>query len=248
MYIQTNNEGNIIQLISIGDKPEENGYEIPNDTPEEILKNIFSYKYINGEFVYKTEVDATKLNKVKETKLKSLSDSCKNLIEYGIDFNGEHFSLTEDDQINIMSLSSDAQLSLLTGSEIDPIMYHADGKECRVFSVEEIIGIATLSKKYIKYHTTYFNLIKQMIVNIETIDEIVSINYGQELNETYVTKLNEIMGGDSSTYGFEIQLIEDKVNYNNIINDIDINLIKYPSPEKEEIISDESEDDTIVEA
>ncbi len=40
MYIQTDNDNNIIQLISIGCCPEENGYEIPNDTSEDILNAL----------------------------------------------------------------------------------------------------------------------------------------------------------------------------------------------------------------
>ena len=55
MYIQTDKDNNIIQLITVGCCPAENGYEIPDDTSEDILKNIFSYKYINGEFVFKDD-------------------------------------------------------------------------------------------------------------------------------------------------------------------------------------------------
>ena len=40
MYIQTDNENNIIQLITVGCCPAENGYEISDDISEDILKNM----------------------------------------------------------------------------------------------------------------------------------------------------------------------------------------------------------------
>lgn len=257
MFIQTNENNDIIQLITVGCKPTENGYEISNDTPEDILKNIFSYKYIDGQFVYKTEVDETKLNKVKESKLKALSSCCNTQIEKGIDFNGSHYSLTRDDQINIMSLSSDAQVAMLMQTELsEPLMYHADGEECRVFASEEIMGIATLSKKYIKYHTTYFNLIKQQIMNMTSIEDILTINYGQELSSENEVKLSEVMGGDPSTYGFNTELIEDKTDYKMIIQDIDLDKLTKPQDVvieedvtiPEEPIEEENNEETITDS
>ena len=132
MYIQTDKDNNIIQLITVGSCPAENGYEIPDDTSEDILKNIFSYKYIDGEFVFKDDTTNIKLQNVINAKLQFLSKTCNEQIEKGIDYNGSHYSLnSNDDQINLIQLGFDAKVSIITGQPLEePLMYHADGEEC----------------------------------------------------------------------------------------------------------------------
>ena len=252
MYIQTDKDNNIIQLITVGCHPSENGYEIPNNTSEDILKNIFSYKYIDGEFVFKDNTTNIKLQKVIQAKLQFLSKTCNEQIKKGIDYNGSHYSLnSNDDQINLIQLGFDAKVSILTGQPLEtPLMYHADGEECREYTAEEILGLSSLAKKYKTYHTTFFNTIKSQINNMTNIDDIIAINYDTSfLDETYLTKLTGIVG-DLNSLGFTLEVIEDTTNYDIIKNDLDIDsLIFQTNNIIEDPIADEStEDDTTVEA
>ena len=50
MYIRTDNEDNIVELIFIGSMPEKNGFKI-DKIDENIINDILNYKYINGEFI-----------------------------------------------------------------------------------------------------------------------------------------------------------------------------------------------------
>ena len=248
MYIQTDNDNNIIQLISIGCCPEENGYEIPNDTSEDILKNIFSYKYIDGEFVFKDDTTNIKLQKVINAKLQFLSKTCNEQIEKGIDYNGSHYSLnSSDDQINLIQLGFDAKVSLMTGQPLEePLMYHADGEECREYTAEEILGLSSLAKKYKTYHTTFFNTIKSQINSMTNIDDIIYIDYDpRALDKTHLDKLTSIVG-DLESLEFTLEVVEDTTNYDLIRNDIDIDSLTFQTDTaiEEPVIEETTEDTT----
>lgn len=217
-FIETNDDNDIIQYITVGLKPEKNGYAVPPNTPEEVIKNIFSYKFIDGHFIYKSEIDEIKFNRIKNYKLSQLSSTCQSLIIKGIDIGEDHFSLTPMDQTNILSLASDAQLSLILNNQTSPIMYHADGKECREFSTSEILTLAAMAKSFIKLHTTYYNFLKQQVLSKTTNEDIIAVQYGQELESPFKEKF-EAAASDVIDK-FEIEKIEDTFDYNNIIYDM----------------------------
>ena len=248
MYIQTDKDNNIIQLITVGCCPAENGYEIPDDTSEDILKNIFSYKYINGEFVFKDDTTNIKLQNVINAKLQFLSKTCNEQIEKGIDYNGSHYSLnSSDDQINLIQLGFDAKVSIITGQPLEePLMYHADGEECREYTAEEILGLSSLAKKYKTYHTTFFNTIKSQINTMTNVDDIIAINYDTSfLDKTHLDKLTGIVG-DLESLGFTLEVVEDNTNYNMIKNDLDIDSLVFQTNNTTEdpIIEETTEDTT----
>lgn len=228
MFIKTDNDNNIIGLISVGTKPTENGYEISNDTPEEIVQNIFDYRYIDGEFVKKDNVDAERLQKIKDVKIANMSNTCNSVIEAGIDYNGEHYSLQQTDQINLMKLESVAM------TQPDAIIfYHADGRLCRQYTAEEIIAIAQISVQYITYHTTYFNFMKSQINSMTSIDEIIAMNYGSKLVDAYQSQLDAF----STNLPFTMEEIVDDYNYNRLLIDIDVDslIIKDMTPTVDEL-------------
>lgn len=217
-FLQTDENNNIIQYVSIGCKPHKNGYVVPPNTSEEIIKNIFSYKYIDGEFILKEDILDKKISKLKSQKLFQLSSTCQSLITKGIDIGEDHFSLTPADQTNILSFASDAQLSLILNNQTSPIMYHADGKECREFSTSEILTLAAMAKSFIKLHTTYYNFLKQQVLSKTTNEDIIAVQYGQELESPFKEKF-EAAASDVIDK-FEIEKIEDTFDYNNIIYDM----------------------------
>lgn len=206
MYIQTDNDNNIIELISVGEMPAENGYEIDENTVDrEILDDILNYKYIDGEFIKNEHNPNSNIEMIKVAKISSLSNLCNSVITNGIDFNGEHFSLTSNDQINLMKLESSAK------ENPDMIIfYHADGQICRPFSTGDIIALAGLATQWILLNTTYFNLMKSQVQSMTSIDDIVAINYGSPLDQTLQETLDII---SQNVPGMTIPVVEDPVDY-----------------------------------
>ena len=135
--------------------------------------------------------DGSKPLTVPETKLLSLNASCKSAIEAGVDYAEEHYSLTTEDQINLMALSSAAV------QDGQPKPYHADGKACRIYPAVDIIALAAAATAHITYHTTYCNLLRQYVTTLTDADEIDAVSYGMELPEEYAAIMAEILGGDT---------------------------------------------------
>lgn len=238
MYIQTDNSNKIIQLISVGAMPTENGYEIDeNSVDKEILDDIFSYKYINGEFIKNDDHIQAKLEEVKAAKISTLSDICNKTITSGIDYNGEHFSLTNDDQINLMKLESTAK-----ENPDSPIFYHADGKTCRLFSSDDIKAIAGLAAKWILLNTSYFNLMKSQIKSATSVEEIKEIKYGTALNPIFQATLSMI---SQNTSGLEIPTVEDDFDYSVFYHKPDIDRLIKDKKSVEKNESEEFMDDPI---
>jgi hypothetical protein len=122
---------------------------------------------------------------VAKRKIIEMSAICQTTITNGIDYNGEHYRLNTTDQINLTSLYSLAQLG-------QSVPYHADGQVCRIYTPEEMVGLAQAGTQWIIYHTTYFNLLKHQILEMSTIEEVEAVTYGMELKPEYQSTLNAI--------------------------------------------------------
>ena len=135
------------------------------------------------------ETDIT-LEFVRESKINEMSYNCRHLIEAGFDLElrGEahHFSLTTQDQLNLMSLSVLAQTQSL-------IPYHADGEECTFYTSDEINTIVKTATELKIYNTTYFNALKEYINSLETVEEISAITYGTPIPEEYKSDVLKIL-------------------------------------------------------
>lgn len=130
--------------------------------------------------------EENELQQLKARKINEICAMCQTTITNGIDYNNEHYRLNTTDQINLTSLYALAQKG-------QSVPYHADGKVCRIFSSEEMIGLVEKSMQWIIYHTTYFNLLKHQIIDMETKEEVENAVYGMELNEEYQQVLNSII-------------------------------------------------------
>ena len=130
--------------------------------------------------------DTSSLDFIRSSKLKEMSYECRITIESGIDMEirGEtkHFSLSAQDQINLMNFSVTAQAD-------DLIPYHADGEECTFYTAEEIKQIAAAANTFKIYHTTYYNALKNYINALDTIEDIAAITYGTPIPEEYKTEV-----------------------------------------------------------
>lgn len=129
--------------------------------------------------------DAT-IEFVKEAIIKRMSDACNTAITNGVDVvlsDGVkyHFSLKLEDQLNLMSLQS----LIFSGSLAVP--YHADGEECRYFTVSDFQAVANAATQWKIYQESYFNNLRLYIQSLTTIPEIMAVEYGMDIPEEYRT-------------------------------------------------------------
>ena len=127
---------------------------------------------------------------VRNSKLSEMSRACRETIESGIEImiRGEtkHFSLTTQDQLNLMSLSVMAQTQSL-------IPYHADGEETDFYTSEEINQIVETANALKIQHTTYYNALKTYINALETIEDISAITYGVQIPDEYKSDVLKVL-------------------------------------------------------
>lgn len=119
---------------------------------------------------------------VRKLKLAEISRACNQAIVSGVDIilsDGEthHFSLTEQDQSNLIALS----LSVARGEIAIP--YHADDELCVFYSAEDITTIVNNATAYITYHTTYHNSLKAYVKSLRSVNTISNVEYGMEVPE-----------------------------------------------------------------
>lgn len=121
---------------------------------------------------------------VKAVKSAEMSATCNKIITNGFDAilsDGEnhHFSLTIQDQLNLITLSS----MVAAGETVIP--YHADGELCKGYSVEDITTIINTATSFKAYHVTYFNSLKVYIDSMNDINEVNNVVYGIDIPEEY---------------------------------------------------------------
>lgn len=195
MYIRTDNEQNIVEVIYVGGMPEEHGYEISDIDPD-ILSDILNYKYVDGTFVKnQTSIRQRSLEKVKLQKIYNMNRICRLIIERGIDVNNKHYSLTLTDQLNLMKIRS-----TLIDNTVTSILYHADGENCRIYSIDEIREIISSSDAWIKYHTTYFNILRDQINQLIDVDAVIAVQYGMDLDNIHQEMLNTLIPNSQITF------------------------------------------------
>lgn len=137
------------------------------------------------EIIEETQEDLiyqSTLDFIRSSKIKEMSAACRRTIEEGFSLElrsgAHHFSLTTQDQLNLMSLSMMAQTQ-------DLIPYHADGEECIFYTSDEINLIVETATNLKIYQTTYYNSLKNYINALETIEEIAAIEYGIPIPNEY---------------------------------------------------------------
>lgn len=125
-------------------------------------------------------------------KLEEASDACEAAITAGIDvlfWDGtqEHFSLEVPDQSNIDSIFS----AVMLGATAYP--YHADGKQCKLYSAADIVTLYTAKQSTITQQTTYNNALRQWIGRETSLEVLKGIFYGVELPEDLKAEVADIL-------------------------------------------------------
>lgn len=139
------------------------------------------------------------IEELKENKKQEINQACSSLIYSGYDYNGEHFDLTNEDQINIIVSLKKAESGL-------SVPYHSSkpnekgSNPCRLYSAAEFIQIATAITKFIEDNLTYCNLLKLQVDEMTNSEEVKAVTYGTtKLNEKYQEIMNSILGGQNET-------------------------------------------------
>jgi hypothetical protein len=231
MIIHIDENNNIVSLITLGGLPDDPSYIRLNrdDVPVEILEHIYDYKYIDGEFIRQDNPDEKYISKVLSKKLSVLSSNTNYVIENGIDFNGEHYSLTQEDQMNLTNLSMMAEV-------LQNVPYHADGKLCRMYTSEEIKALATSAIMWITFHTTYYNFLKAYCKTL-SLSDLIQVHYGILLPNEYMEQIQTIIGMTIDIEHFLVN-IPDNTDYDRITGKVNIDEYIWeedqpPAPEPE---------------
>ena len=136
-------------------------------------------------------IDNLNLEETKTYQIGFIQKQCSETIYKGIDVETslgvEHFSLDETDQSNIFALYD------MQSSSGDSVIYHADGKECRVFTSEEFNDIAIAARNYITKCTTKYNYLKQWVQRSQYKMEVLSIEFTSELPDDLQTGYNAVI-------------------------------------------------------
>ncbi len=133
-------------------------------------------------------IETITLEYVQKVKLNTLSNACNSIIENGVDVelsDGEthHFSLTTQDQLNLITLSS------MVAAGQTSIPYHADGELCKFYSPEDITTITTTATAFVTYHTSYYNSLKAYVLALTDIVSVGAVEYGMEIPEEYQSEV-----------------------------------------------------------
>lgn len=137
-------------------------------------------------------IEETTIEYVRSTKIAEMTSVCNKVIENGIDvFLSDgvsyHFSLTTQDQLNLITLQS------MIASGETSIPYHADGELCRYYSVDDITTVMDAATAYKTYHVTYFNSLKMYINSMNNISDISAVQYGMAVPDEYQSDILKAM-------------------------------------------------------
>ena len=160
--------------------------------------------YPNFEFVFDDDgqpVDVTEtsepIDKVISQKKIELSAECEKVIVAGVDVGEAHYSLTIEDQANILAWMAVAQ----TGKAVP---YHSDGNPCVIYSAEDFMKVANAAVAFKTAQTTYCNLLMRQVEAMTDVNEVKAVKYGVtqlegEYAEQYQVIMASLVGDNGET-------------------------------------------------
>ena len=176
-------------------------YIIPDrsELAEKILRLYPNFEIITddgGNIVDVVKIDETVKNAISQKK-SELSAKCEKTILYGVDVGDAHYSLTLEDQANILAWMAVAQ----TGKSVP---YHCDGQPCRIYSAEEFMEVANAAVAFKTAQTTYCNLLMRQVEAMTDVDEVKTVEYGitqleGEYAEQYQIIMASLVGDNGET-------------------------------------------------
>lgn len=138
-------------------------------------------------------IDTSTLEGAQKAKIRELSNACHTAIYAGADATTskgtEHFSLTDNDQINLSS-----SMEQVKGGAAQ-VPYHADGQLCRMFTAEEMTRAYQAAVHYIAYNTTLCNHLLTWVRRCTTVVDVNAITYTSALPDDLKKNMDMILGG-----------------------------------------------------
>lgn len=127
---------------------------------------------------------------VQQSKIIEMDNTCKQTIYKGLDITledgtVEHFTLDEQDQLNLSAI----WLKILMGEEI--VAWHEDDETvpCRFYSKEDATNFIAALTIWKEYHITYFRDLRIYINSLTAVEEIELIEYGFVLPEEFKSEV-----------------------------------------------------------
>ena len=143
----------------------------------EIEEKIISL-YPNFDFVFDDDGNiadvietSEPINEVISQKKSELSAECEKTIVAGVDVGDAHYSLTIEDQANILALTPLAQAG-------NSVFYHQDGEMCREYSSDEFLAVVNAATVFKTLQTTYCNLLMRQVEAMTNAEEVRAVKYG----------------------------------------------------------------------
>lgn len=168
-------------------------YEVMEGSVEKYPPNgLQEEKIIYEECQFYHKYTQEEIGQKRDKKLQELSSSCNSMITNGTDvqlYGGitKHFTYSLEDQSNIGNMFN----AVAMGATQFP--YHAGNESCEVYSAQDIVTIYATLSAFTTSQTTYHNMLKQYVESLETVPEIQSVTYGQELTGEYLENYNEML-------------------------------------------------------
>lgn len=155
-------------------------------------------KQINGVVTPMTpeEIEAIQnlilLPEALSAKLIEISTACNTTINNGTqvqlsDGSSKQFSYTLEDQSNISEMFT----AIMAGATSYP--YHANGEDCIIYSAQDIVAIYSTLTSLKTAQTTYHNQLKAYVQSLDNAQDVMAVQYGQELTGEYLEKYNQLM-------------------------------------------------------
>ena len=174
-----------------------------NEKDAEIEEKIISL-YPNFDFVLGDDgniadvVETSEpINEVISQKKFELSAECEKVIVAGVDVGDAHYSLTIEDQANILALTPLAQAG-------NSVFYHQDGEMCREYSSDEFLAVVNAATVFKTLQTTYCNLLMRQVEAMTDAEEVRAVKYGVteltgEFAERYEMIKSTLIGDNGET-------------------------------------------------
>ena len=149
------------------------------------------YVVVEGLIAEKPDSEDYQVGKsVLDDKIIRLDIDCTNTIYAGTDItlsdgNTYHFTLDEQDQANLNSLS----VELVLGAT--QVEWHTDNKDepCKFYSAEDAQTIIKTLSFHKKYNITYFRDLRRYVSSLTSDEEIAAIKYGVAIPDEFKSEV-----------------------------------------------------------
>ena len=174
-----------------------------DEKDEEIEAKIISL-YPNFDFVFDDDGNISDvietsepIDKIISQKKSELSAECEKTIVAGVDVGDAHYSLTIEDQANILALTPLAQAG-------NSVFYHSDSNMCCEYSSDEFLAVVNAATVFKTLQTTYCNLLMRQVEAMTDAEEIRAVKYGVteltgEFAERYEMIKTTLIGDNGET-------------------------------------------------